>query len=238
MFSKVAFSQHAFFMYSSNTHYCHGRAPSLTCRMDMKSTSSISLIGEKEEALTKQPQSHQSDRDINQESRYFGEFVAREALLDEEYWTAAWLRAESHWENRPNERYANNYKRQFAEQEYNALKRKCKGYHGQQSMCIITIKKEDKKIKHTILKSVVATLDLSIRHLLQGETFPGERIQAPMFCNIKRKEASKYGYVANLCVAKSARRKGIAINMLKFAIESAKSKGNLSIQSFYKKTAS
>lgn len=72
---------------------------------------------------------------------------------------------------------------------------------------------------------MVGTLDLSIRYLSQGESFPGERVQAPLFCSIERKEASRYGYVANLCVAKSARRKGIAINMLKFAIQSAKLKG-------------
>ncbi|CAO2823164.1 unnamed protein product [Amaranthus hypochondriacus] len=156
---------------------------------------------------------------------YFGDFVARQPLLDEEFWTAAWLRAESHWEDLPNERYAHSYKRQFAEKEYNALKRRCKGYHGQQSTCIITVKKEVKNVEHTILKSVVGTLDLNIRYLLQGESFPGERVEAPLFCSIDRKETSKYGYIANLCVAKSARRKGIAINMLKFAIQSAKSNG-------------
>ncbi|GKV24748.1 hypothetical protein SLEP1_g34323 [Rubroshorea leprosula] len=36
----------------------------------------------------------------------FGQFVAREAVVDEEFWTAAWLRAESHWEGKPGERYA------------------------------------------------------------------------------------------------------------------------------------
>lgn len=105
------------------------------------------------------------------------------------------------------------------------MKRRCRGYHGQHSTCIITAKKEDKNVKHTILKSVVGTLDLSIRYLLPGESFPGERVQAPLFCSIERKEASRHGYVANLCVAKSARRKGIAINMMKFAIKSAKLKG-------------
>ncbi|PON55590.1 hypothetical protein TorRG33x02_298830 [Trema orientale] len=46
-----------------------------------------------------------SEQDLIQEKRLqFGHFVAREAMLDEEYWTAAWLRAESHWEDRLNER--------------------------------------------------------------------------------------------------------------------------------------
>lgn len=40
----------------------------------------------------------------------FGQFVAREAVIDEEYWTAAWLRAESHWEGR-NDRCAIHLKR-------------------------------------------------------------------------------------------------------------------------------
>lgn len=245
MFSRLAFSQLTFTTYSSNaTHKRHVRAPGLICKMEMQPTSSP-IIVEEEGLKTQEPQTHVIphidntinrpelqfnkmqllDTDINQESRYFGDFVAREALLDEEYWTAAWLRAESHWEDRPYERYADNYKRQFAEQEYTALKRRCRGYHGQSSTCIITVKKEDKKVKNTILKSVVGTLDLNIKYLLEGESFPGERVQAPLFCSIERKEASRYGYVANLCVAKSARRKGIAINMLKFAIESAKSKG-------------
>lgn len=35
------------------------------------------------------------------------------------------------------------------------------------------MKKEQKNVKRPILKSVVGTLDLNIRYLLQGETFPG-----------------------------------------------------------------
>ena len=37
------------------------------------------------------------------------------------------------------------------------------------------VKKEVKNVKHTILKSVVGTLDLNVRYLLQGESFPGVR---------------------------------------------------------------
>uniref|UniRef100_A0A2N9HDH9 N-acetyltransferase domain-containing protein n=1 Tax=Fagus sylvatica TaxID=28930 RepID=A0A2N9HDH9_FAGSY len=161
---------------------------------------------------------------VREKSIEFGQFVAREALLDEEYWTAAWLRAESHWENRTNERYVDNFKRKFADQEFNALKRRCRGQHGQKCTCIVTVKKEARNVKRTVLKSVVGTLDLSIRYLLHGETFPGERVKAPLFfCNINRTDPNKYGYIANLCVAKSARRQGIASNMLHFAVESAKS---------------
>ncbi|KAK9274674.1 hypothetical protein L1049_021925 [Liquidambar formosana] len=167
-----------------------------------------------------------SDQEFNQENRMeFGRFVAREAVLDEEYWTAAWLRAESHWEDRTNERYVDSYKRKFADQEYNAIKRQCKGQNGQKFTCIVAVKREEKNVKRTVLKSVVGTLDLSIRYLLHGETFPGERVKAPLFCSINKTSTSRYGYVANLCVAKSARRQGIASNMLHFALESAKSNG-------------
>lgn len=156
----------------------------------------------------------------------FGNFVAREAVLDEEYWTAAWLRAEAHWEDREKERYADSYKRKFAEQEFNTLKRHHKAQLGQRCTCIVAVKKEHGNQRHTVIKSVVGTLDLSIRHFLHGETFPGEKVKASLFCSIDRKSPiHRYGYVANLCVAKSARRQGIARNMLHFAITSAKSNG-------------
>ncbi|XP_019417049.1 PREDICTED: uncharacterized protein LOC109328177 isoform X2 [Lupinus angustifolius] len=167
-----------------------------------------------------------SDQELGRGNKFeFGNFVAREAVLDEEYWTAAWLRAESHWENRMYERYADNFKRKFAEQEFNAVKRRCKSQSGETCACIITVKKEQKNVKRSILKSVVGTLDLNIRYLLQGETFPGERVKAPHFCSIKRTPPSRYGYISNLCVAKSARRQGIASNTLYFAVQAAKSNG-------------
>ncbi|XP_077236341.1 acyl-CoA N-acyltransferases (NAT) superfamily protein [Tasmannia lanceolata] len=157
--------------------------------------------------------------------RMFGCFVAREAILDEEYWTAAWLRAESHWEDRSSDRYADSYKRKFAEQEFNALKRRCSGQLAEKSTCIVTAKKEENNVKRTVLKSIVGTLDISIRNLLQGETFPGEHTKASVFSRINRKDGQRYLYVSNLCVAKFARRQGIASNMLHLAIEAAKSSG-------------
>lgn len=129
------------------------------------------------------------------------------------------------------------------------------------------VKKEEKNVKRTILKSVVGTLDLSVRHLLHGETFPGvccrllnakcnlichqtnqaicssanevkflsqERIKAPFFCCINKTDPNRYGYVANLCVAKSARRQGIASSMLHLALESAKSNGKINYASVVK----
>uniref|UniRef100_M1A0A6 Uncharacterized protein n=1 Tax=Solanum tuberosum TaxID=4113 RepID=M1A0A6_SOLTU len=48
--------------------------------------------------------------------RTFGRFIAREVVLDEEYWTAAWLRAEAHWESVSYMRHVDAYKRKYAEQ--------------------------------------------------------------------------------------------------------------------------
>ncbi|XP_019150870.1 PREDICTED: uncharacterized protein LOC109147692 isoform X3 [Ipomoea nil] len=131
-----------------------------------------------------------SEKLIQDRRLEFGQFVAREAVLDEEYWTAAWLRAESHWEEQEQDRYVDTYKRKYAEQEYNALKRRCKAQFGQKCTCVVVT----------------------------------EMVKAPGFCNIDSK-TSRYGYIANLCVAKSARRQGIASNMLHFAITTAKASG-------------
>eukprot|EP01018_Ginkgo_biloba_P029075 Gb_15539 [translate_table: standard] len=160
--------------------------------------------------------------------RSFGKFVAREAILDEEYWTAAWLRAESHWEDQPYVRYVESHKRKFAEQEFNALKRRCFGRHGHslKCLCFVAVKKEDRNIRRTVLNSVVGTLDLSIRQLLQGETFPGEQVRTCVYMSSNKSgRPHRYGYVANVCVAKFARRQGIASNMLELAIDAAKSCG-------------
>ncbi|MCE0482430.1 hypothetical protein HAX54_041211 [Datura stramonium] len=167
-----------------------------------------------------------SDVVLDQENRLeFDQFMAHEAALDEEYWTAAWLRAESHWEDCQDDRYINNYKRKYAEQEFNALKRRCKAQIGKRCTCIVAVRTEEKSIRHTVLKSVVGTLDLIIGHLPHGEAFPEGRVNAPVFCNSERRSFNKYGYIANLCVAKSYRRLGVAKNMLHFAIRSAKANG-------------
>ncbi|XWS26600.1 hypothetical protein CRYUN_Cryun26dG0044700 [Craigia yunnanensis] len=214
-------------------------SPSPTIKMDCKSTETV-----KKEELSIQLQTpsipqlensrpsnlrfdrlQPSDQELVQHKRLeFGKFVAREARLDEEFWTAAWLRAESHWEDRPGERYVDSFKRKFAEQEFNAIKRRYEGQHGQTYTCVVTAKKEERNVKRTVLKSVVGTLDFSIRHLFHGESFPGER-EKHLFCSINRTHMNKYVYVSNLCVAKSARRQGIARNMLYFVIESARSSG-------------
>ncbi|KAL5707689.1 GCN5-related N-acetyltransferase 6 [Ranunculus cassubicifolius] len=120
--------------------------------------------------------------------------------------------------------HVDNYKRKYAEREFYALKRRCTGRDGNslKCSCIVTVKKEDKNVKRTVLNSVVGTLDLSIRQFLQGETFPGEQKRScAILANHEASDAHKYAYIANLCVSKFARRQGIAINMLYLATDLA-----------------
>ncbi|XP_058108593.1 GCN5-related N-acetyltransferase 6, chloroplastic isoform X2 [Magnolia sinica] len=147
-----------------------------------------------------------SDHDFDcMHKRAFGSFIIREVLLDEEYWTAAWLRAETNWEDRSDERYAESYKRKFTDQ----------------------VKQDEQNVKRTALNSIFGTLDVSIRHLLPGEMFPGDRSKANMSAGPGTNIAGphRYGYVSNLCIRKSARRQGIASNMMRLAVQVAKSAG-------------
>lgn len=162
------------------------------------------------------------------QKRSFGRFVAREARLDEEYWTAAWLRAEANWESLSYMRHVDSYKRKYAEQEFYALKRRCAGRDGNslKCFCFVAVKKEDKNIRRTVLNSVVGTLDLSIRQLFRGETYPGDvKSLSSALASQEPYEARRYGYVANVCVSKFARRQGIASNMLCLATDFATSSG-------------
>ncbi|GFP97078.1 hypothetical protein PHJA_001851900 [Phtheirospermum japonicum] len=170
--------------------------------------------------------------------RNFGRFVAREAILDEEFWvgfalslslsTAAWLRAEAHWESLSYMRHADSYKRKYAEEEFYALKRRCFGQEGNSlnCFCFVAVKKEDKNVRRTVLNSIVGTLDLSIRQFMQGEKHPGEikRLSA-VFASQEPFGTHKYAYIANVCVAKYARRQGIASNMLYLATDVAMTAG-------------
>ncbi|XP_057955050.1 GCN5-related N-acetyltransferase 6, chloroplastic-like [Malania oleifera] len=182
--------------------------------------------------------------------RNFGRYIAREAVLDEEYWTAAWLRAEAHWESLSYMRHVDNYKRKYAEQEFYALKRRCSGQDGNslKCLCFVAVKKGDKNVRRTVLNSVVGTLDLSIRQYLRGETYPGElKKSSVVLASQKPFDAHKYAYIANVCVSKFARRQGIALNMLNLATDIATLAGmkhlfvhvnvdNKPAQELYKKT--
>lgn len=66
---------------------------------------------------------------------------------------------------------------------------------------------------------LLQSLSLKLHLILQ------ERLRAHLFCRISDTGPSRYGYISNLCVAKSARRQGIGSNMLNFALESAKTTG-------------
>ncbi|KAK9156556.1 hypothetical protein Scep_003130 [Stephania cephalantha] len=141
----------------------------------------------------------------------FGQFIARGALIDAEYWAAAWLRAEAQYES-----------------EFYAVKRRCSGRDGNslKCSCIVTVKKEEPNVRRTVLNSVVGTLDLSIRQFLSGETFPGElKKYSAVLASHEAYDAHKYTYIANLCVSKFARRQGIASNMLYLATNVAASAG-------------
>ncbi|CAL1357319.1 unnamed protein product [Linum trigynum] len=155
----------------------------------------------------------------------FGKFVAREALIDEEYWIAAFMRACNHWADRVEYRFARNLRIKYVIEEFLAIRRRSIGPFGQQPKCIITLRKQVGMVKPTLLFSVVGTLDLSIRWFLPGEIFPGVYGKAPHFCNIGGGQDDRYGYVSDLVVATFARRLGIATNMMQFAIETAKSNG-------------
>ncbi|XP_010314685.1 GCN5-related N-acetyltransferase 6, chloroplastic isoform X3 [Solanum lycopersicum] len=158
--------------------------------------------------------------------RNFGRFIAREAVLDEEYWTAAWLRAEAHWESVSYMRHVDAYKRKYAEQ----------------------VKKEEKNVRRTVLNSVVGTLDLSIRKFVQRERYPGEiKRLSVVLAHQEPFDSHKYAYIANVSVAKFARRQGIASNIIHLAADMAALEGfkqlfvhvnadNIPGQELYKKT--
>ncbi|KAI3797975.1 hypothetical protein L1987_33240 [Smallanthus sonchifolius] len=156
----------------------------------------------------------------------FGRYIAREAVLNEEYWMAAWLRAEAHWEALAYKRHAEIFKMKYADQEFKALKKRCSGQDGNllQCFCLVAVKKEVKNMKRTVLNSIVGTMDLSIRQYLQGETYPGEiKKQSCVLATKQPFDAHKYAYISNVVVAKYARRRGIALNMLGLATHIAAS---------------
>ncbi|KAI3831486.1 hypothetical protein MKX03_016592 [Papaver bracteatum] len=150
-----------------------------------------------------------------------GEYVVREAKLDEEFWASARLKAEGFYEQRPDDRYVGSFKKKHAEQEYNVITRRCKERTIQPYMCIIAVRKEGENA----LKNVIGTLDYRIKYLLRGETYPEEVVKVKMFTTFKKRESQRYVIISNLTVAQSARRIGVGSSMLKFAIESAKQNG-------------
>ncbi|CAI0384971.1 unnamed protein product [Linum tenue] len=84
-------------------------------------------------------------------------------------------------------------------------------------------------VKPIILRSVVGTLDLSIRWLLLGEIFPGVYGKAPHLGNIHGGGEDIYGYVSNLVVVEFARRR---VELLYVHVD----RNNRPAQQFYEKT--
>lgn len=124
-------------------------------------------------------------------------------------------------------------------------------------LCLILQVKND-DLRRTVLNSVVGTLDVCVRHPLHGEKFPEvgynctfsyvfflllylevisrsysqEPGKLSLHCRIYQPDQPKFGYVTNVCVAKYARRQGIASNMLLLAIDAARLNGTGNIELF------
>ncbi|KAH7287221.1 hypothetical protein KP509_32G044600 [Ceratopteris richardii] len=159
----------------------------------------------------------------------YGNYIVQEAVLDEEFWAAAWLRAEIYAEGQTYFRYIDSYRKKFAEQEFSALKRRCSEKPGQSMKCICLLAVASEGIQDdigmisqlTLRDRVIGTLDVSVRQLVRGEAFSKEVVTASLFTFMEHER--KCGYIANVCVARSARRQGVASNLLEVAIKAAKS---------------
>uniref|UniRef100_A0A453IWS6 N-acetyltransferase domain-containing protein n=1 Tax=Aegilops tauschii subsp. strangulata TaxID=200361 RepID=A0A453IWS6_AEGTS len=95
------------------------------------------------------------------------------------------------------------------------------------TVIILQVKNDD--VTRTVVNSVVGTVDLCVRHPLHGETYPAEPGNTPFYSRIYQPDQPKFGYLTNVCVAKYARRQGIASNMLLLAIDAARLDGAESI---------
>ncbi|KAL0333695.1 UNVERIFIED_CONTAM: hypothetical protein Sangu_1525700 [Sesamum angustifolium] len=155
----------------------------------------------------------------------FGQFVAREAQTEEEYWVSDTFFFNRLYSKIRRCKYWDVMHKLSIVQEFSSMKRRYNTHLGEKCKCIVMVREEDGNVQRRVLESVVGTLDLSVRYFSHGETFPGEQVKSPLFCFINSKASSRYGYITNLCVARSERRQGIASSMLRFAIFSAKKEG-------------
>ncbi|KAL6000026.1 hypothetical protein ACLOJK_034703 [Asimina triloba] len=245
---------------AASTHGCRNPHRNFSVSLSMKDASSVCFQQCKMEDASQGPQipdvPELSGLRFNrilppheeidcEHKREFGNYIARAAIWGEEYWAAAWLRAEAKWEDQSDgripvakplilglvflflafDRYVDSLKKQFADQEFHALKQRCTVRFGEKCTCIIAVKKDQIKRKNTALNCVVGTLDLNFRYLSSDETFPTVRDRAAGSSRTYKTAANRYGYVSNLCVRKSARRQGIASNMLLLAVQVAESQG-------------
>ncbi|XP_042031700.1 uncharacterized protein LOC121778413 [Salvia splendens] len=157
-------------------------------------------------------------------------FRAYEARTDEDYSAAAWLRAACLCESHEIERNTEDLKRQFAEKEFFGLRKRCDVELGNNCKCILMVKEEKNNL---LSKRVVGTLGLHIRYFADGQTFPDvettlnlkKGIMPKPSRHVERRASDRYGYILNLCVVKSERRRGHATGMLQHAISIAKEGG-------------
>ncbi|RZC82369.1 hypothetical protein C5167_045156 [Papaver somniferum] len=154
-----------------------------------------------------------------------GEYVVREAELEEEFKASAELKAEGLYEYRSlNDAVRSYEKEQNADLEFNVMMGRYARSYLEPFMCVIAVRKEGENM----LQSVIGTLDLRVKYLLEGETYPEELVKlGNLYSNFKKGGSEKCGIITNVTVAESARQQGVGSSMLKFAIEAAKEKGGV-----------
>ncbi|XP_024390127.1 GCN5-related N-acetyltransferase 6, chloroplastic isoform X1 [Physcomitrium patens] len=147
----------------------------------------------------------------NRCSATYNHFDIHEARLEYELKDAAWLRADAYSEQQPFTRYVDSFKKKFAEQEFAALKRRLSGQPGSY-VCLVavsnTLPTDSIEVDWQDCekdRQVLGTLDFSLHRPSPGESFGGHRLP--------------YGYIANVCVEKSARKQGIASALLERAVQ-------------------
>jgi len=147
----------------------------------------------------------------NHFSAKYDHFTVHEARLEQEFKGAAWLRAETYSEQQAYTRYVDSFIKKFAEQEFTALKRRVSGQHGSY-VCLVAVSKDLPKDAVDLtcqdgenVTRVLGSLDVSLHHPSPGEAFGGQGLP--------------YGYIANVCVDKSARKQGIASTLMECAVQ-------------------
>uniref|UniRef100_A0A7N0RJN8 N-acetyltransferase domain-containing protein n=1 Tax=Kalanchoe fedtschenkoi TaxID=63787 RepID=A0A7N0RJN8_KALFE len=139
--------------------------------------------------------------------------------------TAACFKAQAYWEAHPGMRMLNSISLLPYHLEFLGMKRRYSGQEGNllKYFCLVAVKKEDKNRRINVVKSIVGTLELSIDGVSPEKRIPGSStglVAAP-----EPPDADRYAYISNVIVAKYARRRGIATNMIYLAADVAGSTG-------------
>ncbi|KAI3878384.1 hypothetical protein MKW98_001799 [Papaver atlanticum] len=175
---------------------------------------------EEEEPINQEPEKEHGGALILSDN---GEYVVREAELEEEFWASAMLKAEGLYEYRSHNRSVSSYeKKEYSDVEFDVIMKRYTMRYIEPFMCIIAVRKEGE----TVLENVIGTLDFRVKYLLQGETYPEELVKrGNPYSTFKKRGSEKCGIITNVTVAESARQQGVGSSMLKFAIEAAKEEG-------------